>query len=538
MIVAGEHAKFSLEKILKDNQVSSYNRETIKLTVSSIDESCYNLKQAAASICLLSDSHVHNQSSAYQVASNRVLREPTNRRSMISNLSLALDNYVSAHLPGRQRLSVAIGISKFVKSQKPYKSFAQPLVNAIVRLFQQLDSQSYTELNLIHFMAFQNAFVKTCNKILDIHKLFTFGPRFSKTSFSQLFSTKEIATLIKDLNMNFLANYSSFQANRFAKRIINNAQFRTSDNVSSSCPSQTRTCVCSIRHATLFIPVVPPSQGCLTQDIRNRNKFLTNNGFYFLSDFKKAITVTENSHLVDGQYRSYLIKVLNPPIIRIRSDISALLTSALSVYLPNVLNDTIFSSCYDQDQNQNLSINQPGIIRFLSGCNITSANDSIFFQVSMNPLIRKNFQNNQLFKGFTLSPKQNFIPTHIFNQIEKDFENSLIGEDTLQEEIKRLAAQSWLSRWVESFSSYLIPAVSGVAMILLSFLVLFVLCNCPPCCCRNLMKSKLCCPSVTTEKGNDDLEKRVEKLETFFSYCITDKYHDIKTEDIRNMSKS
>ena len=52
------------------------------------------------------------------------------------------------------------------------------------------------------------------------------------------------------------------------------------------------------------------------------------------------------------------------------------------------------------------------------------------------------------------------------------------------------------------------------------------------------MKSKLCCPSVTTEKGNDDLEKRVEKLETFFSYCITDKYHDIKTEDIRNMSKS
>ena len=149
MIVAGEHAKFSLEKILKDNQVSSYNRETIKLTVSSIDESCYNLKQAAASICLLSDSHVHNQSSAYQVASNRVLREPTNRRSMISNLSLALDNYVSAHLPGRQRLSVAIGISKFVKSQKPYKSFAQPLVNAIVRLFQQLDSQSYTELNLI-----------------------------------------------------------------------------------------------------------------------------------------------------------------------------------------------------------------------------------------------------------------------------------------------------------------------------------------------------------------------------------------------------
>ena len=119
LVVAGEHAKVALERMLASNQISSYNRETIKLTLSVIDDSCKDLKQAASSVCLLSSSHVHNHSIVHQLSSNLVLKKNPVHKSIISKLSNDLNTFVSAHLPGRQRLSVAIGISKIFKSQKP-----------------------------------------------------------------------------------------------------------------------------------------------------------------------------------------------------------------------------------------------------------------------------------------------------------------------------------------------------------------------------------------------------------------------------------
>ena len=533
LVVAGMHAKVALEKMLASNQISRYNRETIKLTLSVIDDSCKDLKQAASSVCLLPSSHVHNLSIAHQLSSNLVLKKNPVHKSMISKLSNDLNTFVSAHLPGRQRLSVAIGISKFIKSQKPYKSFAQPLVNAIVNLFQQLDSQSYTELNLLHFLSFQNAFARTANKILEMHRLFSFGPKFSKISFSQLISPSETLLLAKDLNLNLPANSTSFKSKRLTQRLINNAQFRVGQTYSQSCSSTSDSCECSIRTVTIFVPKVSPDHECLSQDSRNVNKFLAKDGFYFLSDSKKVITVTEVTFLNKGLFGTHLIKFLNPPIIRVRSNTSALLTSDMSVYFPNNINDTISSFCSDKGKSHNLSITKPGAIRFFLGCNLTSAKDTILIQSSSKSFLNKTFQKDRLFEDFNLSTQYSFIPVNIFNQIEVELKNSLLGEDVLQAEMKRFAAQSWLTRLFENFASYLFPVVSVAAAVVLSLVVLLALCYCRPCCCGKL-KYRSCCSASPTMRSEQDhqLVQRVEKLEAFFSYCITEKYHDIQVDDL------
>ena len=528
----------SLESLLQNNQISRFNRETIKLTFSTIEDSCKDLKQAASSVCLLDVSHVHTQSSKQQLSSNLVSKSHSFHRSMIYNLSNSLSNYVSAHLPGRKRLSVAIGISSFVKSQKPYKSFAQPLVNAIVNLFQQLDLQSFTELNLLHFLSFQNAFVKTANRILETHRLFSFGPRFSKVSFSHLIPGKEMSFLIKNLSRHLSRNSTSFQSNRFIQRLINNAQFRVEDTASSSCMSQSYSCGCSTRTATILVPLVSPFHDCLVQDPQNVNKFRATDDFFFLSDSSKAITVTAETFMEGGHHRSRLISVLNPPVIRVKSDISAILTSQMSVYFPNKLNDTIFSSCNNKKQNSNLTIYNSGAIRFSFGCNLTSANDSILIQSSSNFPLNKSVQKYQLFRNFNLSIQNSFIEARVLNQIEDQLENALVGEDTLQSEMKRLAAQTWMMRLFDTFSSYLFPSLSCAAGIVTVLVTLLTLCYCVPCCCgKNKSKNtRSCC--ISTNNNDEDLEKRVEKLEAFFSYCITENYHDIKTEEIRNLAKT
>ena len=140
----------------------------------------------------------------------------------------------------------------------------------------------------------------TSNRILEMHRLFSFGPKFSKISFSHLISPGEMSLLAKDLNLNLPANSTSFKSKRLTQRLINNAQFRVGQTSSESCWSPSESCECSIRNVTIFVPRVSPGHECLSQDSRNANKFLAKNGFFFLSDSKKVITVTEDTFLNKG----------------------------------------------------------------------------------------------------------------------------------------------------------------------------------------------------------------------------------------------
>ena len=523
------HANQVTDQMLQTKHISGYNRETLKLTMSLINDSVNQLRQASYSICSLS-SHTHSFSNQSTV-NNLILRNFLPQKSMLVNLTSSLNNFIKAHLPGRKRLSVAIGISSFVKSQKPYTSFAQPLVEAIIELFHHLEYQSNVETTLLHFISFQNSFVKTCDKILEINKLISFGPRFSSISFSQLLTTNEFLFLQKDLINNLPMNLTSFRKARIAHRIINKSRFKVSENSNNSCSEAISSCWCTSRIVTIYIPRVPAYQKCLTQASSNRNKFIDKSSFYYLSDANQMSTVSKGNAELGGGSENCLIRILNPPLIRVKNGTKAMLTSEMSIYFPEKINDTIFSFCEKKNRNRNLTINQPGLLRIYPDCNYTSSKNSIFIRSYKAKHFQIAENKRDLFKNITFLMRESSISSEVFSQIEKKFENALSGEDQIQVEVKSLAAQSWLMGWAGKIVEYFLPSISVITLIVLAPMMIYI-CKCLPTC-----KRIWCCWDRNTTDRND-LVTRVEKLETFFSYFVTTGYHDLNIADIHGLDKS
>ena len=515
--------------MLRTKQISVYNKETLKLTLSLVKDAGEQLKHLSFSLCSLTPSNPSrlNQS----VYDNLILRDtPLRSETGMSNLKICLNNFITAHLPGRQHLSVAVGVAKFVKSQKPYKSFAQPLIEAIVNLFHHIEAQSNTEMILIHFISFQSAFVNTCNRIIEINKLFSYGPKFSKITFSQLLTTKELSLFGQEIMTNLPSEVSSLRKARLIQRLINNAKFIILEGTNKNCPVQSLSCSCTSRNITLSVPTVPEIQGCLFLSNQNKNKFSDGKGFYYLSDIKQATTISKGNLLNLKNGGSSLIRILNPPLIKIKSSILSILTSERSIYFPENINDNISISCHGTKQNT--KINLPGLIRIYEDCNITSTKDSIFVKStkSFSSHILKTKRN--LFKNFTFSSHQTKFPKDVLDRIEQKFKDALLSEDQLQIEVNSLAAQSWLMRWMEGIAGFLLPTISLAGAIVVIPLAIFLLCTCLPLC-----KIKMCKRNNSCAK-NDNLVSRVEKLETFFAYCVAPNYHNMETSDIHYLEQS
>ena len=508
------------------------------MTSSLIDDSMEQLKQASSSICsIFSNSHNISTSHAKD-RSNLIVKDFPLQRSLLSNLTKNLNGFVKAHLPGRKRLSVAIGLARFVDDQSSYKSFAQPLIQAIIKLFNHLDYQSNIERTLLHFISFQNSFIRTCDKVLETHRLLSFGPRFSTISFSQLIPATVLLPLINDLNFDFSRNMSNFKKHRFLQRLINNARFKVSfgEKENEGClSSQFDSCSCTVRNVTLSIPKILDEQKCLTSIKGKKNKFKDNDGSYYLSDANQMITLSKRKFMIkDGTFGSFFLRILNPPLVRIDDNIPALLTSENSVYFPNMLNDTFFISCANIKTNSSLRIKGPGLIRIYSGCNYTSSRNTILILNSdANTILNiKNEQNP--FKNFSFQINVNKLPMDVFNQIEKKFENALAGEDQIQMEIKSLEAQSWLQKWINRLIEYALPSASILGLIIVGPIVIYISCQCLPSC-----KGKKYCgrSNRINVVDGDDIRTRVEKLEIFFSYFITTSYHELKPDDILALKK-
>ena len=199
---------------LKDKKMSTYNKYTLELARAQIESSLKDIGGAANLVCdILPLSE--NFSSPATLPSHR---------SWLSDITGELNNFVKSGLPGRERLAVAVGIAKMVHKGNHYKSFTEPLIRAITALFNHLEFQSRTELTLIHFLAFQEIFVRSADKALDINNLISFGPEMSRTSFSQLISPNDLKSLERTAN-HLNINLGSFRKQRITRRLINSAQF-------------------------------------------------------------------------------------------------------------------------------------------------------------------------------------------------------------------------------------------------------------------------------------------------------------------------
>ena len=209
LLLTGMHAKQATHSFLTTKHILGSNMDTLRMTSSLIDDSMEQLKQASSSICSIFSNSPNISTSHAKDRSNLIVKDFPLQRSLLSNLTKNLNGFVKAHLPGRKRLSVAIGLARFVDDQSSYKSFAQPLIQAIIKLFNHLDYQSNIERTLLHFISFQNSFIRTCDKVLETHRLLSFGPRFSTISFSQLIPATVLLPLINDLNFDFSRNMSN-----------------------------------------------------------------------------------------------------------------------------------------------------------------------------------------------------------------------------------------------------------------------------------------------------------------------------------------
>lgn len=533
------HAKQATHSFLTSKHILGSNMNTLRMTSSLIDDSMEQLRQVSSSICSIFSNSLNISTSHAKDRSNLIIKDFPLQRSLLSNLTKNLNSFVKAHLPGRKRLSVAIGLARFVDDQSSYKSFAQPLIQAIIKLFNHLEYQSNIEMTLLHFISFQNSYIRTCDKVLETHRLLSFGPRFSSISFSHLIPATVFLPLINDLNFDFSRNMSIFRKHRFLQRLINNARFKVSAGEKESeggCLSaQDESCSCTVRNVTLSIPRILAEQKCLRSIKGKKNKFKDNDGFYYLSDANQMITLSKREFKIkDGTFRSFFLRILNPPLIRIDDNIPALLTSEDSVYFPNMLNDTFFLSCANTKTNSSLKLNGPGLIRIHSGCNYTSSEKTILI-INSNANTILNIKNEQnAFKNFSFQIYTSKLPMDIFNQIEKKFENALAGEDQLQMEIKSLEAQGWLQKWVNRLIEYVLPSASILVLIIAVPIVIYISCQCLPSC----KGKQYCCRSNRINiVDENDIRTRVEKLEIFFSYFITTSYHELKPADILALKK-
>ena len=94
-----------------------------------------NLKSEALMICNLEVDM--NVTFNYSYVSS----ELPSHKQWLSSVTHELNSFIKSQLPGRQRLSVAIGVAKMIKNEHHYKSFTQPLIEAITALFNHLEFQ-------------------------------------------------------------------------------------------------------------------------------------------------------------------------------------------------------------------------------------------------------------------------------------------------------------------------------------------------------------------------------------------------------------
>ena len=72
------------------------------------------------------------------------------------------------------------------------------------------------------------------------------------------------------------------------------------------------------------------------------------------------------------------------------------------------------------------------------------------------------------------------------------------------------------------FLDYMLPSVSGILFVIVAPLIIYLVSCCFPRMCK-----------CSKANDQDDIEKRVEKLEQFFTFYVSSKFHELKYGDIK-----
>ena len=102
----GELAIQATIKGFKNKKLSRYNQATLEMSKSQIEASMNNLKSEALMICNLEVDM--NVTFNYSYVSS----ELPSHKQWLSSVTHELNSFIKSQLPGRQRLSVAIGVAR------------------------------------------------------------------------------------------------------------------------------------------------------------------------------------------------------------------------------------------------------------------------------------------------------------------------------------------------------------------------------------------------------------------------------------------
>ena len=520
----GELAIQATTNEFKDKKLSRYNQATLEMTKSQIVTSMNNLKSEAMLVCDLEAGQ--NVTFNYSYASS----ELPSHRQWLSSVTQELNSFIKSGLPGRQRLSVAIGIARMIKKQHHYKSFTQPLIEAITALFNHLEFQSHTELSLLHFSAFQSVYVAMCQKTIEITRLVSFGPKYSSVSFSQLLTTKELKALADQINNTALGKMSPFRKQRIMRRLINHSQFQSSEfnNMSASCERNSWSCTCSSKKVTILVPNIASNSLCLTRV--NENKYRDENDSLYLSDGSYAVTATKHWAGLGDSISGSVTKILQQPIIRMKNGTKGWLVSRNTIFFPENLNTTMQISCNRKHRNVSLvqKIFSPGLFRIFDNCNYSTLSGLVAVSASNN-LLRTSIINPDIetLRNFSFTHIENSLSPEMSQMLESKFQNALSNEDNFQISLEELKSQSWLEGWINTFIEAALPAVITFSICLAAAAAIYIGCCCCPKKCNVCRKTK----------NNDSLAARVEKLEHFFSFYVNDNFHKLNSNDLLEAEK-
>ena len=523
----GELSVKAASYALNVKKLSRYNQIILNMAEKQIQKSLDEINTESGLLCSITTGpETMLNYSIYQSSSDWKM---PSHRYWLSNLTNNLNAFIKNNLPGRERLSVAIGISKMIHNNQHYKSFSQPLIEAITALFNHLELQSRAETILVHFTAFQDLFVRMCDRAIEITKLISFGPEYSRISFSHLLSNGDLKILSKSINNTHLNPTSNFKRQRITQRLMNQAQYRTMSThlKSKVCLNKSECCSCSGRQISLSIPKISLNQSCLVK-IR-KNKYKDVSGSVFLADESYAITVTKDWQEYGGIFWGGLVKVLQAPIVKLNNETQGWLISRNSVFFPVKANMAISMSCnlYQRNasngyKNSTFQINTPGILRIQEGCNYISPNKSMSIHSPTTFQHMHITQPLNISSNFTFLNTEDELSPELNKLIENKFEQALLGEDVLQITLEDLKAQSWIKSWINMFLDYMLPSVSGILFVTVAPLIIYLFSCCFPSMCK-----------CSKANDQDDIEKRVEKLEQFFTFYVSSKFHELKYGDIK-----
>ena len=165
----GELSVKAASYALNVKKLSRYNQIILNMAGKQIQKSLDEINTESGLLCSITTGpETMLNYSIYQSSSDWKM---PSHRYWLSNLTNNLNAFIKNNLPGRERLSVAIGISKMINNNQHYKSFSQPLIEAITALFNHLELQSRAETILVHFTAFQDLFVRMCDRAIQSSSL-------------------------------------------------------------------------------------------------------------------------------------------------------------------------------------------------------------------------------------------------------------------------------------------------------------------------------------------------------------------------------